>query len=157
MYNCKDLLQINDLNELPVPYGVKVPPEMEEKCICNLNPAASTAVEEALTAELPPEGATLVTPCTNDLDAIGAMALLALRGSNNRNLGSVRNQVRTITNFKQSSTFVNGSIVALAAVIGNPQIPLMNKMTIMQKWLPAGDKWPSESILEQGGRTLTTV
>jgi len=66
-------------------YGIEVTvPALASRCTFNLDPQHSggdanrAAIEDALTAELPPEGGTLAT-VRADLDSVGAMAIFSLR------------------------------------------------------------------------------
>ncbi len=66
-------------------YGVEVTvPALVAKCVDNIDPqhsegdATSAAIEEALKAELPPNGATLAT-IRADLDSVGTMTVLLMR------------------------------------------------------------------------------
>jgi len=66
-------------------YGIEVTVlALAKRCIANIDPqhtgndASRAAIEDAVTAELPPEGTTLAT-VRADLDAVGAMAVLAMR------------------------------------------------------------------------------
>ncbi len=66
-------------------YGIEVTiPALAGRCSFNLDPqhtggnGNSTAIEEAVNGELPPDGATLVT-IRPDLDSVGAMAILKIR------------------------------------------------------------------------------
>ena len=66
-------------------YGIEVTvPALAEKCVANIDPQHTegnvglAAIEVALTAELPPDGATLAT-VRADLDSIGAMAIFVIR------------------------------------------------------------------------------
>lgn len=68
-------------------YGIEVTvPALATRCVANIDPqharagdATLAAIEVALTAELPPAGATLAT-VRADLDSVGAMAVFLING-----------------------------------------------------------------------------
>lgn len=141
-------------------FGIEVTiPALAARCVQNIDPqhtdgrADCAAIQEALTCELPPEGATLVT-IRADLDAIGAMAVLAMR-ARGESLESAQSRINAIA---ESDTFARGGwkpqplpsrstdststtrLGAIAAAVGDFKVPINTRVETMTKWLQTGEE-----------------
>lgn len=145
-------------------YGIEVSiPVLAERCALNIDPqhsggdASRTAIEEALTVELPPEGATLATIRT-DLDSVGAMVVLALRAKG-ESLKPAMERIRLVA---ESDKFAHGSwpgkcplpsrenpwskasdkpsLAAIAAAISDFRVPIEKRVQLMNRWLLTGEE-----------------
>lgn len=149
-------------------YGVEVTvPVLAERCIANLDPQHSggdanrTAIEDALTAELPAEGITLAT-VRADLDAVGAMALFNLR-ANGESLESAMERIALVATadkfarggypgpkplptrdnpwIEETATAESSrQLAAIAAAVMDFRVPLADRVSIMEKWLLTGEE-----------------
>lgn len=144
-------------------YGVEVTvPALAARCIANLDPQHSggdvsrAAIEAALEAELPPDGATLAT-VRPDLDSVGAMAVLASRAGNCTFPEAARERIRLIA---ESDKFARGGwpgpkplptlddlergaeiesrLAAIARAVADFKIPIANRVRWLRFWLHAG-------------------
>lgn len=150
-------------------YGIEITvPALAERCIANLDPqhsggdANTAAVEAALTAELPADGATLAT-VRADLDAVGAMALFALRAEGHA-ISPEKTEAR-IQSVAAADTFARGNwpgsqplptrenswpssgsaegtreLAAMAAMVADFKVPLAERVAGMEQWLLTGDE-----------------
>ena len=146
--------------------GIEVTvPQLAARCVLgNIDPqhsggdASRAAIEEALTAPLPPDGATLAT-IRADLDAVGAMALFALRVRGE----SFESATVRIAVVAAADTFARGgwpgpqplpttdnpwpsegaadstrSLAAMAAAVADFRVPLAERVAAMETWLLTG-------------------
>lgn len=149
-------------------YGIEVTvPSLAERCTFNIDPqhtggdANRAAIEDALTAELPPEGSTLAT-VRADLDAVGAMALFNLRANGE----SLEPAMERVTMVATSDKFARGGysgpkplptrdnpwieetataessrhLAAIAAAVMDFRVPLADRVATMELWLLAGEE-----------------
>ncbi len=146
--------------------GIEVTvPKLAERCtLGNIDPQHSeqkdqAAIEAALTATLPPTEATLAT-VRADVDSIGAMALLALRG-NNASLEENAGFQGRIQQIAESDRFARGGwpgkrplpttenpwpdtniapLAGIAAGISDFKLPLEQRVGMMITWLETGQE-----------------
>jgi len=149
-------------------YGIEVTvPALAKRCIVNLDPqhtggnADRAAIEDAVTAELPPEGTTLAT-VRADLDAIGSMAIFNLRAKG-EDLAPAMERIGTVAT---SDRFARGGytgpkplptrdnpwmddrataessreLAAIAAAVMDFRVSLADRVATMEKWLLAGEE-----------------
>lgn len=149
-------------------YGIEVTvPALAARCITNLDPqhaggdASRAAIEDAVTAELPPEGATLAT-VRADLDAVGSMAIFNIRanaGILESAMGRI-NMVATADKFarggwpgprplpttakpwNEETASAEGSrpLAAIAAAVMDFKTPLTQRVATMETWLLTGEE-----------------
>ena len=156
-------------NTLTGVLGIEVTiPKWAEKCsLGNIDPqhlggnSQMAAIQEALSYELPPEGATLAT-IRCDLDSIGSMAVICLR-SNDIKIPS--EAMIRITQVAQSDIFANGiwqasvlptnenrwptgsaeasatqELAAMAALVSDFKLPLAERVEAMKNWILTGEE-----------------
>lgn len=139
-------------------YGIEVTvPALAKRCIENLDPqhsggdATRTAIENALTAEIPAEGSTLAT-IRADLDAIGAMAIFNLRAKGE----SLESAMERINMVATADKFARGKwrakplptrdkpwagdpmarqLAAISAAIMDFKIPMADRVSMMERWM----------------------
>jgi len=151
-------------------YGIEVTvPALAERCVANLDPqhtggdANRAAIEEALTAELPPAGIVLAT-IRADLDSVGAMAIFSLR-LRGENLEPAKERICLVA---ESDKFARGGwpgrralptrdnpwpeqvsaessrpLAAIAAAVSDFRVPLEERVALMERWLLTGEE-PAE-------------
>lgn len=149
--------------------GIEVTePSLAARCsLGNLDPqhaggnASRAAIEEAVSVELPPEGTTLVT-LRADLDAVGAMAVLAIRARGE----SLESAVGRIDQVAVSDKFARGGypgpqplptrsnpwneqtaaaessrpLAAIAAAVMDFKVSLVQRVATMETWLLTGEE-----------------
>jgi hypothetical protein len=149
----------------PQTLGVEVTiPALAARCgLGNIDPqhtggdASCAAIEEALTAALPPGDAVLVT-VRADLDSVGAMALLAGRVAGSGEFSpEFLNRVRLVA---ESDRFARGGwsgprplptpdnpavgedsvLAAIAAAVADFKTPIADRVSAMGYWLVVGDE-----------------
>ncbi len=149
-------------------YGIEVTiPALAERCIANLDPqhtggdANRAAIEEALTAELPPEGATLATVRV-DLDSVGAMAVLTLRAKG-ESLEPAMDRIHLVAESdkfarggwpgrrplptrdnpwpeEQASAGSSRPLAAIAVAVSDFRVPIEERVALMERWLLTGEE-----------------
>lgn len=149
-------------------YGIEVTvPALAARCYINIDPqhtegnAERAAIEVALEAELPSEGAVLTT-VRADLDSVGAMAILSLRAEGT----SLEPAMERINMVAISDKFARGGYVgprplptrdnpwdestatvesfrqlaAIAAAVADFKVPLADRVSEMKTWLLTGEE-----------------
>ena len=148
-------------------YGIEVTiPALAERCVYNIDPQHSdgnanrAAIEDALTVEVPPEGATLAT-IRADLDSVGSMAVLSIRAKGE----SLEPAMERIAMIADSDKFARGGwagpselptrknpwpdsasagnsreLSAIAMAIADFKVPLVDRVAIMELWLRTGEE-----------------
>lgn len=150
--------------------GVEVTvPALAVRCrLGNIDPQHSggdsdiAAVEVALTAEIPPNGATLVT-IRADLDSVGAMAVFSLRAKGVEMMPEVTERVCLVAEadkfnrgdwpgprllpsgeqlFDDSvvSAETDSRLAPMAAAIGDFKVPTAERVAWMEQWLLSGEE-----------------
>ena len=149
--------------------GIEVTvPALAARCgLGNIDPqhsggdATRAAIEEALSVEIPPEGATLAT-VRADLDAIGAMAILAIRARGEA-LESAMGRIELVAKSDKASrggwpgvrplpTTENPwpededgqgtgrPLAAIGGCIADFKLPVGERVTAMETWLLSGEE-----------------
>lgn len=151
--------------------GIEVTvPALAAQCgLGNIDPqhtggnAGLAAIEVALSADLPPEGAVLVT-VRADLDSVGAMAILAFRRRYGEELGFLANErVKLVA---EADKFARGgwpgvkplptrenpwaesgstaessrALAAIAAAVADFKVPLSERVATMERWIVDGQE-----------------
>jgi len=164
-------------------YGIEVTvPALAKRCAFNLDPqhaggdAGLTAIEVALSAELPPDGTVLAT-IRPDLDSVGAMAVLALRRSRDSigftDLLKRSERISTVAEadkFAQDgwpgsqplpsqknpwpSTTAGASdrqeLAAIAAAVADFTVDIAVRVSTMERWLLTGEEpWQYRDRVEK--------
>ncbi len=138
-------------------YGIEVTiPALAEQCVSNLDPQhtggdhTKAAIEEALSCELPPKDAVLVT-VRPDLDSFGSMAVFNMRQNDLVLNEDILDKVNRIA---ESDTFSKGSwsgekelptaenpwpegvteLSPLAAMVADFKVAPKERVTTLQKW-----------------------
>ncbi|MEI6650446.1 MAG: hypothetical protein WCL23_03375 [Candidatus Moraniibacteriota bacterium] len=156
-------------------YGIEVTvPALAARCIANLDPqhtggdASTAAVEAALTVELPTDDATLAT-VRADLDAVGAMAVFALRAEGVTLSPETEARIRSVA---AADAFARGNwpgaqplptrenpwpasgsaegtrdLAAMAAAVADFKVPIVERVAAMTQWLLTGEE--SEGYRDQ--------
>jgi hypothetical protein len=150
-------------------FGIEVTvPSLAARCVYNLDPqhgsegdANSSAIEAALTVEIPAERATLVT-VRADLDSVGAMAIFNIRAKG-EGLESAMDRISMVaaadkfarggytgpkplptrgSPWDDSSAGAESSrpLAAIAAAVADFKIPLGERVATMEKWLLTGEE-----------------
>ena len=145
--------------------GIEVTiPALAERCVCNIDPqhtggaANRAAIEDALTVEVPPEGATLAT-IRADLDAVGSMAILSMRAKGE----SLEPAMKRIIMIADADKFARGGwagpselptrknpwpdsasagnsreLSGIAMAVADFKVPLVDRVATMEAWLLTG-------------------
>lgn len=158
--------------------GIEVTiPSLSARCLRNLDPqhgkngdALSSAVEQAITFELPEKNDTIVT-LKPDIDSVGAMAILEMRLRNQQITIEMLNRISFIANADRASsapwpgrrelpnrnnpwpeTFFSDprTVSILSAAVSDFKIPLSNRVRIMYDYIVEG-KLPSQYLLQVDG------
>lgn len=149
-------------------YGIEVTvPALAKRCIANIDPqhtggdASRAAIEDALVAELPPEGTTLAT-VRADIDAVGAMAIFSIRAKG-ESLESAMERIGLVAaadkfarggysgpkplptrdnlwSEESASAESSRSLAAIAAAVMDFKVPLTDRVGTMEKWLLTGEE-----------------
>lgn len=143
-------------------YGIEVTiPKLAERCAYNLDPqhtggnADRCAIEEAVFAELPETGMTMVT-VRPDMDAFGAMAVLNLR-ANSINIEPAINRIIEVAEIDKFSNSGypgpkplpsveniwpegDSETAAIAAAVADFKVSATERVKLMEKWLMTGEE-----------------
>jgi hypothetical protein len=141
--------------------------QLAARCVLgNIDPqhsggnAGLAAIEAAMTAELPPEGATLAT-VRPDLDSVGGMAIIAMR-ARGENLAPVMERVRLVAEAdkfarggypgpkplptrdtpwsEESTASESRSLAAIAAAVMDFKVGVADRVRAMEVWLLSGEE-----------------
>jgi len=166
--NTQAAAEANDKMFAKSVYGIEVTvPALAKRCIGNLDPQHSggdvnrSAIEDALTAELPAEGTTLAT-VRADLDAVGSMAIFNLRAQGEslesamERIGKVANSDKfarggytgpkplptrdTPWNEETATAESSCELAAIAAAVMDFKVPLADRVATMERWLLTGEE-----------------
>lgn len=168
-------------------YGVEVTVSaLAERCAFNLDPQHSggdanrAAIEDALTTDLPAEGFTLAT-VRADLDAVGSMAIFNIRAKG-VSLESAMERIALVATadkfarggytgpkplptrdnpWDESSATAESSrpLAAIAAAVMDFKVPLVDRVSTMEKWLLTGEEPEQyrESVERERGDMITAL
>jgi hypothetical protein len=137
-------------------YGIKLPSALAARCDINLTPARGAAIEAALIAPLPPDGATFAI-LRPDVDALGAIAILVMRADGTSITKPVRDRIRAVARAAflgqgwgpDLDPLVVSDYEALQVMAFDHRRTLVDRVAAVRVWLETGSVRGLERAAQQ--------